>query len=230
MIAVKGPAVEPDAGFAIGQILRVQQELVFGFLDIFRTVEQHADLGERQHAHHQRIIPHLLVIDAVVDDVLQAAFTGTRHFIHHPVSPAFQIGNESVVARVLVEIGERQERCDGVDVLGRSPFGQARLEPVIDDRKRIFVRGQLVILEQTIKTDAVGPFPTCPTLGVDDPAVFKAQEKFARFIFNIDQIIRQTIDQLTDFVTSDEAFFLLQKGMHSQRYFPPEMPDLLVRL
>ena len=50
--AVEGPAVIPEPGLAIEQVLDVDQELALGLLDIMRTVENLADARERQHAHH----------------------------------------------------------------------------------------------------------------------------------------------------------------------------------
>jgi hypothetical protein len=40
----------------------------------------------------------------------------------------------------------------------------------------------------------MGPFPSGPSLGVDDAAVFQMQQEFARLVLDIDQIVHQPVD------------------------------------
>ena len=62
VIAVVIPAVEPQPRLPIHRVLYVEQELMNRLLDVLRLVQQLADFRQRQHRHHQRVIPHLLMV------------------------------------------------------------------------------------------------------------------------------------------------------------------------
>jgi hypothetical protein len=47
------------------------------------------------------------------------------------------------------------------------------------------------------------PFPTSPTFCVDDSAILQFEEKFTRFVFNIDQIVDELIDLRFDVLLVD---------------------------
>ena len=98
MVAAReGPAVKPQAGLWVVQIFHVQQELPLCFREIILAAEEPAYLRERQDAHHQRVIPELLRILAVENDVLQPAFFRAWHFVHHPFAPHIEVGQVSPV-------------------------------------------------------------------------------------------------------------------------------------
>jgi hypothetical protein len=195
------------------------KELVLRFVDIFRAVQQEADLGQRQHAHHQRVVPDLLVVDAVVDDVLQPALAGAGHLVHYPFRPGVQIGYPDRVRRVFVQAGQRQERRDGVDVLGRRALLQPVGEPAGDDLERPGVSRDLPVLQQAIKTDAVGPFPAGPALGVDDASIVQPQQEFARGVGDADKVLGQPVDQPGHLGTGNVAVLLPQQRVHV--WYPP---------
>jgi hypothetical protein len=60
VLAVERPAVKPQTAASIEEILDVHEELVTRFLHVPRAIKEQSDLRERQHAHHERVIPKLL--------------------------------------------------------------------------------------------------------------------------------------------------------------------------
>ena len=110
MVAVVTPAVEPQARLPVHQVLHVQQELIHRLFNVLRFVEQFADFRQRQHRHHQRVIPHLLMILFRQGDVLHATVIGARHLGHRPFRPAFQPRQPGRVFGLFITTGQRQER------------------------------------------------------------------------------------------------------------------------
>ena len=178
----------------------MDQELALGFLDIGRAIQQQADLGQRQHRHHQRVVPHLARILVIIDDVLEPAFLGLGQAIgrHQPFGPHVQIGDVARIGLIFIQIGQRDERGHRVDILGRRAFGKAILEPLLDDAQRLLVAGLLEIAPHAEQADAVGPFPPGPALGVDDAAIFQMEQEFACLGLDIDEIVHQPVDGFDD--------------------------------
>jgi hypothetical protein len=75
---------------------------------------------------------------------------------------------------------------------------------------RIAVAGLLVILPDTVQTDAVRPLPARPAFGVDHAPVVQPQQKLARFVVNIDQIMRHLLNQRFQFIPGDKTLRLTQ--------------------
>lgn len=94
----------------------LQNELPLGFLDVVRSVEDEADLGQREHAHHERVVPQLLVVLGEVRDVLEAALLRPRHVVHNPFRPGVQM--DVVVRRpLLMQVSRGEQRRHRIDVL-----------------------------------------------------------------------------------------------------------------
>ena len=150
VIAVVIPAVEPQPGLPIHQILYVEQELIDRLLDVLRLVQQLADFRQRQHRHHQRVIPHLQMVLFRQGDVLHAAMVGARHLIHRPFRPAFQPRQPGRVFGRFVAIRQRQERRHGIHVFGGCAFSETVSKPAVDNLAHAFVTGLAVILPDTV--------------------------------------------------------------------------------
>jgi hypothetical protein len=104
-------------------------------------------------------------------------------------------GDVAGIGLVFVEIGQRDERSHRVDVLGRRALGEAILEPLLDHGERRLVAGLLEQAPQAEQADAVGPFPACPALGVDDASVFQVKQELARLVLDVQQIVDQLGDR-----------------------------------
>ncbi|MNC45225.1 hypothetical protein D3C75_941740 [compost metagenome] len=83
--------MEPQTAFALHQVLDVDQKLIFGLFHVLRAVQQLANFGQRQHAHHQGIVPQLLMVFLRQRDMLHTSALGAWHFMHQPFRPPFQI-------------------------------------------------------------------------------------------------------------------------------------------
>ena len=200
--------MEPQAGFPIHQILHVQQELIHRFFHIFRTIQQFANFRQRQHGHHQRVIPHLLMVFLRQRDVLHAAVFGARHLIHRPFRPAVEPWQVRRITRLFIAIGQRQERRHGVDVFGGRPLGKTVCKPAVDNIAHRHIAGLLVVLINTVQPYAMRPFPACPSFGINDATIVQAQQKLAGFILDIHQIVRHRLNQGFQLFPGDKALRL----------------------
>ncbi len=169
------PAVKPQAGLTVHQILHVQQKLIYRLLYVLRTIKQLADFRQRQNRHHQRVVPHLLMILFRQGDVLHAARLSARHFVHRPLRPAIEPGQIRGVARLFVAVSQGEKRRHGVDVFGGRAFGKAVGKPAINNVAHRRIAGLLVILINTVQADAVSPLPAVPPFGVDNASVVQPQ-------------------------------------------------------
>ncbi|MPM32712.1 hypothetical protein SDC9_79277 [bioreactor metagenome] len=91
VFAIESPAVVPKSSLLVHQEFDVQQELVTCLLQVFGTVQQDADFRQRQYRHHQRVIPQLVRVRWSVGFMLQAIFFRSRHVLHDPFGPLFQV-------------------------------------------------------------------------------------------------------------------------------------------
>ena len=206
MVAVVAPAVEPQPGLPVHQVLHVQQELIHRLFNVFRFVEQLADFRQRQHRHHQRVIPHLLMVFFRQGDVLHPAVFRTRHLGHRPFRPAFQPRPPGLIFGLFVAISQRQERRHGIHVFGGRAFRKAVGKPAVDDVS--FVAGLAVILPDTVQANAVRPLPSGPAFSVVHAPVVQPQQKLTRFVVDIDQAMRHLLNQRFQLVPGDKALWL----------------------
>ena len=128
--------------------------------------------------------------------MLHASILCSCQIIHCPLGPGIQPGQIRLVPRFLVEIGERQEGCHGIDVLRRSSFCKAISEPILDDLQRGGISCQGVVLVETVEANAVCPLPVVPAFRVDDSAIGKSQEEFACRVSDVDEVIGEQFDCL----------------------------------
>ena len=61
--------------------------------------------------------------------------------------------------------------------------------------ERACIAGLLEIAVHAEQADPVRPFPIVPALGVDHPAIVEAEQEFAGFILQIDEIGDQQLDR-----------------------------------
>src|SRR2546430_4574419 len=87
-----------------------------------------------------------------------------------------------------------QYRRHRVYVLRRCTVGEAVAEPVSDDLECPWVFGPFVELPDAIKTDAVGPLPVIPSLGVDDAAVGEPQQELTALVLDVLEIADEQLD------------------------------------
>ena len=193
--------MEPQPGFAVHEVGDVGEELECRFAHVMRPVQHQADLGQGQHRHHEGVVPHLVVILLGERDVLHAAVRGARHLAHRPLGPGVEPRHHGAVAGLFVSAGQGEERGHRVDVL-RGALGLPRGEPGVDDVPHRLVTGLVVVLPDPVQTDAVGPFPPRPALGVDDPTVVQAEQELAGGVLDRDQVGGQAPDELPDFSPS----------------------------
>jgi hypothetical protein len=59
------------------------------------------------------------------------------------------------------------------------PRGKLVGEPLVDDAQRLFIAGLFHIAPHAEQADAMGPFPSVPALGVDDPSIVEMQQEFS---------------------------------------------------
>jgi len=195
---VKGPAMEPQPGRPVGEIFHVQHELPLRFLDIGWAAEQQADLGERHHRHHQRVVPELLIVGEVDDDVLETAFVGARQHVHRPFGPFGEQRMPAVVRAPLGKAGKREHRRHGIDRLGDGRLVEAAAEPVLDMAAHQRIAAALVHARQAVQPHALGPVPIVPALDVVAPALDHADQEFAAGILDADQAAHQRRHQRID--------------------------------
>ena len=212
MVAVIVPAVEPQPGLPVHQVLHMQQELVHRLLNVFRFVQQLANFGQRQDRHHQRVIPHLLRVLFRQGYVLHAAVFGTRHLMHRPLRPALQPRQPGRISGLFVAVRQRQERRHGIYVFGGCPFRKTVRKPAVDNVAHSVVAGLAVVLPDTVQPDAVRPLPPCPAFGIYDAPVVQPQQKFTRFVVDIDQVMRHLLNQRFQLVPGDKTLWLTQQG------------------
>ncbi len=217
----EGPAVKPQAAFPVDQVLDVQHELPARLFDVLRAIQQLPDLRERHHAHHQRVVPHLLFVHRVEHDVLEAVLLGARQAVHEPFRPLVEIGQPRRVRLLLVQMGEGQEGRDGVDVLGGRARGQPVREPVEHDLFRAGVARLFVELPDAVQADAVGPLPVVPALGVDDAAIVEAQQEFTRGVLYLDEIADQQLDVAVDVLHEMLLRTISRDGTSARAAIPP---------
>ncbi|MNS42870.1 hypothetical protein D3C72_752620 [compost metagenome] len=128
----------------------MQQELIHRLFHILRAIEQFAYFRQRQDSHHQRVVPHLLMILFRQGDVLHAAVRRARHVVHRPLCPALQPWQIGGVLRLLKAVRQSQERGHGIDVFGGRTFGKAVGKPAVDDVTHVAVTGLAVILPDAV--------------------------------------------------------------------------------
>ncbi|KAL5866535.1 hypothetical protein ACKVWC_011605 [Pyricularia oryzae] len=191
---LKGPAVEEEARPRVEQVLEVDEELALGLGDVVRPVEHQADLGQRHHRHHQRVVPQLLVVHVVVCGVLHAAEARAAQVVVRPLCPRLQPGEVDGVARLFVDKGQSQEDGHGVDVFRGAAGGEPVAEPVLDDLETRLISGELVVLPYAVQTDAVRPLPVVPALGIDYAAVLEFEQEFSGRVLDVDHAIDQKPD------------------------------------
>ena len=110
--------------------------MVYRFFDVCRSVEEDPDLGEGDDGHHQRVVPHLVLVWVDIRHwglisktsrdvrltVLEAAFLGLREIVHDPFRPLVAPPSPAGIIRTPVreETREGVERGHGIDVLRRT--------------------------------------------------------------------------------------------------------------
>ncbi len=99
--------MKPQSGFPIHQILDMGQKLEFSLFDIRLPPQQLANFRQGHHGHHQGIIPKLLIIFFMNDDMLDTALFRTWHFVHYPFSPALKERQPGRIACLFITVGQR---------------------------------------------------------------------------------------------------------------------------
>lgn len=59
---VELPAVEPESGGGVHEVLDVKEELIFRFLDVMWSIEEDTDLSKGNDRHHECIVPQLVFV------------------------------------------------------------------------------------------------------------------------------------------------------------------------
>jgi hypothetical protein len=187
------PAMEEKASGRVAQVLTMQKELALRFLDVLGPLEHHANLGKRQRAHHQRVVPEFVFVDVDIRLVLEPAVLCARQIVHDPFGPCIQPRHKGLVACFFVQVCEREEGGHGVDVFGGAEAELPR-EPCRHDAERLGVAGQRVVVPEAVEADAVRPFPAVPAFGVDDAPVGEFEQEFAGGVIDVDKVVCEEVD------------------------------------
>ena len=153
------PAVEPEAGVAVGEVAQMHEHLALGLGDELRPAGRDPVRREEQDDHEQRVDPELARVDLVRHQMLEAALHGARQLGHDALGPGVGGPLQRRVGRVAVQQGQGQHRRGGVDVEERQRLRQLLGVPSLRQRQLVGPARRLPGAEQPVQPDPLRPFP-----------------------------------------------------------------------
>lgn len=105
--------------------------------------------------------------------VLHSTIIGSLKVVHRPFGPGIEPCDVGPIPSLLVNASKSKENNHGIDVLGGATSGEPISEPIFYDLEASGILRQFVVFPDSVETNAMGPLPVVPALGINYSAIIE---------------------------------------------------------